>query len=378
MNGSMWIFAILAVMLVVVFSASLYWAGGRGRHGAPRGQSWWLVLAVPLAVVGLYAVRGTPQALSQPGPQADSSTAGTPDPAVMVQRLADHLKQHPEDMDGWLMLARSYATLGRYADAAAAYEHAQTKVMQNSGLLVNWIELRVMLAGRKFDARTQQLLDRAAMLAPDDPDVMLLRALAALDRGDKTDANALVDKLHQRFPVGTPDRENLDAAIEKWRTRDRPANPSALNPSSAPAPQAAMPNLNAMVQRLADRLKQHPDDMDGWLLLARSYTVMGRYTDADDAYQHAQTRIMQQGNLLANWIEVRLKLNGLKFDARSTDLLKRAVALAPDDPDVMLLRALAAFDRGDQAGGDALVDKLHQRFPPGTPERQNLDAALKK
>jgi hypothetical protein len=42
----------------------------------------------------------------------------------------------------------------------------------------------------------------------------------------------------------------------------------------------------------------------------------------------------------------------------------------------VLLRALAAFGRGDKAGGDALINQLHDRYPPGTPERQNLDAAL--
>jgi cytochrome c-type biogenesis protein CcmH len=290
-------------VLVAVFSASLYWAGGRGKSGAPRGQWLILLLAVPLLVVALYALRGTPGALNPP--PADN-TAGMPDPNVMVQRLADHLKQHPEDMDGWLMLARSYTALGRYAEAAAAYESAQTKVMQDSALLVNWIELRVMLAGRKFDPRTQQLVEHAAALTPDDPDVMLLRALAAFDRGDKAAADALVDKLHTRFPPGTPDRESLDAALEKWRSQSNAA-PAELGASSQqPAPPAHdADDMNAAVERLAARLKEHPENLDGWVTLARSYATLGRTADAD-----------------------------------------------------------------------ALVRQLHDRFPPGTPERQKLDAAL--
>jgi cytochrome c-type biogenesis protein CcmH len=129
---------------------------------------------------------------------------------------------------------------------------------------------------------------------------------------------------------------------------------------------------------LADHLKDHPEDLDGWLMLARSYAVLGRYADADAAYQHAQSKVMQDSAQLVTWIEMRLRLNGMKFDARSNELLDRAATLTPDDPDVLLLRALAAFGRGDQAGGDALVGKLHARFPPGTPEGQNLDAALQQ
>lgn len=218
MNGSgVWIFAALAVVLVGALSVSLYWAGGRGKNGAPRGQSLWLALTVPLAVAALYAVHGEPKALS-PLP-ARSAAGNMPDVNAMVQRLADRLKEHPEDMDGWLMLARSYTTLGRYAEAAAAYEHAQARVMQDSGLLVDWIELRLALGNRQFDARTNELLERAATLAPDDSDVLLLRALSAFDRGDKAGTDALVSKLHQRFPPGTPDRQNLDAALGKWMSR---------------------------------------------------------------------------------------------------------------------------------------------------------------
>ncbi|MDR0458494.1 MAG: hypothetical protein LBH10_05660 [Burkholderiaceae bacterium] len=221
MTGNAWIFVALAVVLVAAFSVSLYWAGGRGKNGAPRGQSLALLLAVPLAVAALYIVRGTPQALNPP-PQAEQNAAEMSDPALMVQRLADHLKQHPQDMNGWLMLARSYTVLGRYAQAETAYEHAQARVMQDSDLLLGWIELRVMLAGNKFDARTRELLHQAAKLSPDDPDVMLLRALAAFDRGDQSSGDALVRKLQQRFAPGTPERQNLDAALEKMKPPNAP------------------------------------------------------------------------------------------------------------------------------------------------------------
>ncbi|MDR2155863.1 MAG: tetratricopeptide repeat protein, partial [Burkholderiaceae bacterium] len=269
MSGGLWIFAILAVALVTVFSASLYWAGGRGGNGAPRGQSWWLVLVVPLVVAGLYAARGTPQALNPPSAHG---TPGMQDPSVMVQRLAERLQEHPEDLDGWLMLGRSYMVLGRYSEAAAAYERAQSKVVQDSGLLVTWIELRIMLNDQKFDARTLELLERAATLAPDNAEVLLLRALAALDRGDQAGADALVGKLHDRFPPGTAERQSLDAALQAWKTRDALVQPGTLNSPAAPAGQASnMPDPDTMVQRLADRLKEHPEDLDGWLMLARSY-----------------------------------------------------------------------------------------------------------
>jgi len=377
-SASVWIFAILAIVLVGACSASLYWAGRRSQRGASHGQAWLLALIVPLAVAGLYALYGTPRALNPPPPDAPMHDAAAMNAAV--QSLADRLQQHPEDLDGWLMLARSYMTMGRYAEAEAAFGHAQAKVMQNDDLLVTWIELRIMLGGRKFDARSLELLDQATKLAPDSIDVLLLGALAAYDRGDKTRSDALVAKLHERFAPGTPARKYLAAALEKWMTRDATDQPPTLaaSPSPAASASAPVPDVNTMVQRLADRLKDHPEDLDGWLMLARSYAVLGRYAEADAAYQRAQDKAMQDSSQLATWIEMRLRLNGLKFDARSQELLDRAVSLAPDNPDVLLLRALSAFGRGDKAGGDALVAKLRERLAPGTPERESLDAALRQ
>jgi cytochrome c-type biogenesis protein CcmH len=379
-SSSLWIFVALAVLLAAAFGASLYGASRRGsRDGvaAPRGQSLTLMLAAPIAVAALYVALGQPAALSSSA--GHPATDGTPpDPNVMVQSLAARLKEHPEDMDGWIMLARSYAVLDRYAEAADAYEHAQTRVMQDGGLLANWIELRVILNGRKFDARSLELLERATALAPDNADVLLLRALVALERGDQTAAAPLINKLHQQYPPGSPDRESLDAMLANWpgQSTQPPARPASA--PQQPASAAPIPDIGAMVDRLANHLKEHPEDMNGWIMLARSYSVLGRDAEAATAYEHAQTQVMQDSALLTRWIQLRLKLSQGKFDARTHELVDRAAALAPDDATVLLLRALATFDRGDKAGAQALADKLRQRFPPGTPERQNLDAALEK
>jgi cytochrome c-type biogenesis protein CcmH len=374
----MLIFAVLAVVIVLAFSATLYRAGGRGRNGIPRWQPLCLGLLAPLAVVLLYAVRGMPQAVNLPSPQAAGNAAGAGiDPNVMVQKLANRLKDHPEDMDGWLMLARSYTALNRYAEAADAYEHAQTKVMQNKDLLVRWIELRLEIGGGKPDTRTHELIGRAATLEPNDPEVLLLRTLAAFDRGDKTAAEALVSQLHDLYPPNHPDRAGLDAMFDKWRSQSGASmGQEAQNPPpSTPNAAGGAPDPNVMVQRLADRLKEHPEDTQGWLMLARSYAVLNRYADAALAYEHAQAKVMQDKDLLTSWIGVRL-LSAQKFDARTRTLLDRAIALAPDEPAVLMLRAMEAIDRSDTASADAIINQLHARFPSGSADRQYLDAAI--
>jgi cytochrome c-type biogenesis protein CcmH len=389
MSSNVWIFAIVAVVIVGVFSASLYRAGRRGPGGdAPRWQPLALMLAVPLIVAVLYLRLGTPKA-TDPQAIVRSPAAGMPgggpppDPKAMVASLEKRLRDNPGDLDGWLMLARSYQVLERYPEAAAAYERAQSRVMDNSGLLVNWIELRLMSNNRKFDARTLELLDQAAKLAPDDPDVLLLRALAAFDRGDQSAHDALVARLYELLPPGSTERQNVDAVLNIWTARaasgaqSMPASGASAGAPSASNP-VSVPDINTMVQRLADRLKEHPEDTKGWLMLGRSYAMLGRYADSDAAFQHAEVQAMQDRGMLMIWIEARLRMGGMKFDSRARDLLARANALAPNDTDVMIFNTLAAWDSGDKAAGDALAARLRERIPANSPERTGLDAALEQ
>jgi cytochrome c-type biogenesis protein CcmH len=373
-DAKVWLFAAIAIVIVAAFGVSLYWGG---KRDVSRKQSLWLVVIVPLVVAGLYALRGNPQALNPPpSPMQQMQTM-----FARVPALAERLKQHPEDLDGWILLARSYTMMGRYAEAEDAYEHGQQRVMQDTDLLLSWIEIRLMLGNRKFDARTNELLDHAVQLAPDDTNVMLLRALSAYDRGDNAAADALVDKLHERFPANNPDRQALDEALAKWRASGGESAPDTTGTTALPADHPATnsdgaPDPKVMVQRLADRMKQHPEDMDGWLQLARSYAVLGRYADANDAYEHAQARAMQDADALTIWIEMRWRMNNQKFDARTQELLDHAVKLAPDDTNVLLLRALSAYEHGDKANATALIEKLRASHPVGSPERQSLDAAI--
>jgi cytochrome c-type biogenesis protein CcmH len=217
-SSAVLVFALLAFTLALAFGASLYWAGG-------RGQSRWLAIAAPLVIAGLYAWRGEPKAFDPPAPPPQQQAHNVAEMSATVQKLVEYLQDHPEDLDGWLLLARSYTMLGRYGDAAAAYEHAQERVMQDSDLLTRWIQLRLIVNDRKFDARTHELVARAAELAPDDTGVLLLRAIAAHDRGDQASADALIAKLHERYPPGDPDRQSLDETLEDWMQQGKPAKP---------------------------------------------------------------------------------------------------------------------------------------------------------
>lgn len=91
----------------------------------PRLSGLLLAVLVPVVAFALYVQVGNPQAAARLA-QSDAMVHGASDMQVqaMVQGLADRLQAQPDNLPGWVMLARSYETLERYTDAAASYQRA--------------------------------------------------------------------------------------------------------------------------------------------------------------------------------------------------------------------------------------------------------------
>lgn len=212
----LWPFLLLAGGLAAAFSASLVWAGSDAR--APRMQSATLAVLAPLALIALYALLGHPRALNP----AESAPALADQAEAMVQRLSERLARQPDDPDGWLMLARSRKVLGRYAEAAQAYEQVADRASQDPELLADWIEARILASDQHFDLRSRQLLAKAMQMAPEHPGVLLMRGLAALDRGDRTAARQAFTLLREQHPEGSPDRAALDDALARLARGEDP------------------------------------------------------------------------------------------------------------------------------------------------------------
>jgi cytochrome c-type biogenesis protein CcmH len=180
--------------------------------------------------------------------------------------------------------------------------------------------------------------------------------------------------------------------------------PRALNPAERET--GSVEQVEGMVERLAARLKRDPGDAKGWLMLAHSYKVMGRAAESAEAYEQADRAApdtvaapaagaaasvagpagliaagqpwQRDPNRLVDWIEVRMLAADDHFDARSLQLLRRAQALAPQHPGVLMLAGLAALDQRDFKSAQAAFTALRDQAAPGSDDRAVLDDALAK
>lgn len=156
-------------------------------------------------------------------------------------------------------------------------------------------------------------------------------------------------------------------------------NPKALDPAQtvAPPPMTAE-KVNEMVARLAEKMKANPDDMQGWLMLARSYKSLGRFDEAVQAYAKAEKVINDNPDLLASYAEAIAMANGKGFKGKPAELVERALKIDPNHGHSLFLAGAAAMEAGDAKKGIAYWEALLPQVEPGSEIDQMLRQGIEK
>ena len=271
-----------------------------------------LAIAVPLAALGLYWDLGHPGGAEKPVTASDPAA-----PALTMEQAVAQLQQRldadPANLEGWLLLGRSYLSLGRPAEAVVAYRTAAQLSGQRSDVVADYGEALVAGDQGRVSPAAQSLFERALSGDPQDTKARYYIALAKAQRGDLEGAlrdwadvvalsppdapwiPAVREQMAQAAAELGVDPQSVTASAEARALGDSgtaPDRPSPTEEDMAAAAQmpaedrAAM--INAMVDRLAARLKDDPDDIEGWLRLAGAYEVIGQSGKAREARARAE------------------------------------------------------------------------------------------
>ena len=153
-------------------------------------------------------------------------------------------------------------------------------------------------------------------------------------------------------------------------------NPRALAPGADPhAGMNVTPQqVQAMVERLAAKLKDKPDDVEGWKLLGRSYTVMGRFAEAAGAYARAAACAPGDAQLLADFADALAMARGQSMQGEPEKLVLRALEIDPANLKALALAGTAAFDRKDYAAAAARWARMLPLVPPDSEDARTIQA----
>ena len=160
-------------------------------------------------------------------------------------------------------------------------------------------------------------------------------------------------------------------------TYKRSANPPQGDEEGADgAPSQAQ--VAAMVEQVAERMKQNPNDADGWAMLARSYSMMQRNDDALAAYQKAIALGKDDADLLVDYADTLAVKNQHSLQGEPMALITRALKLSPDHIKGLALAGADAFERKDFALAAKYWGRIEAVGPPGDVLVQRVAASLQE
>jgi len=149
-------------------------------------------------------------------------------------------------------------------------------------------------------------------------------------------------------------------------------SPAALDPARREA-QIGPAEIEAMVERLARRLDDRPDDPEGWVMLGRSYNVLRRYAAAAAAYQRAESIVLGDARLLAEYAESLALAHEGNLQGKPAQLVARALELDPEYPPALLLAGAVAFQRAEYQGAVRYWERARAKLEPESELARSLD-----
>jgi cytochrome c-type biogenesis protein CcmH len=153
--------------------------------------------------------------------------------------------------------------------------------------------------------------------------------------------------------------------------------PAALDPEQR-QPQLGRADVEAMVEKLAQRLQSRPDDAEGWAMLGRSYRVLGRNEEAAQAYAKAERVVAADPRLLVDYAESLALAHGGNLQGKPAELVARALELDPGNPLALMLSGAVAFQREDYAGAVRQWEKVQALLAPGSDEARAVGDSIAK
>jgi cytochrome c-type biogenesis protein CcmH len=256
---------------------------------------------VSLGSIGTYVYYGKPGIPDQPLEARLNAPLGEQSLDVQVANMERRLRQNPADVAGWAALASIYFKSGLFEKAADTYQRAIDAGGESESMLLGLAESLTFANDGFISEQAAQALKAALKRNPDSARARFWSALLAEQDGKKADAekiyrDLLAAKIHPTLRnIVTQRLEALMAVAD---------NGSATEERKAAAEDAVTDRgeeqkmIRGMVERLAARLEKDKSDLQGWLMLIRSYAVLKDTAKAKTAMATAREQFAADASAL--------------------------------------------------------------------------------
>ena len=186
-----------------------------------------LMLAIPLMAVSLYLWIGNTKGLTpQPIPEQQSpmsgsgpeSESGHQNFSSVLDSLIARLREQPNDVEGWIMLGRTYAIMQRFNEAKIAYEQVIALSPESPELLVDYADIVAMTNGGSLQGEPMELVNKALSLSPKNPKALALAGTAAFEQKNFKQAASYWEKLLVQIPPESKLAQSVKESITEAKS----------------------------------------------------------------------------------------------------------------------------------------------------------------
>lgn len=357
-----------------------------------------VLMFVPLTAGMLYLALGRPDAagidLAATRAEAAQDAKQRQDTEQMIAQLRQRLDAQPDRAEGWFLLGRSLLLTDRPAEAAEAFSRAIALRPEEAEPYALRGEALVLAADGAVTEAAQQDFRAVLEREPEHPGARYYLGLSRLQAGD---ARGAYDDWHGLAASAPADAPWLD--LVQGRLRELAPRLGIPLAQAVPAPQPAAPPpaagpsreqmdaagqmseedrtamIRGMVDRLAERLKDNPDDAEGWLRLARAREVMGDQAGSRAALQKV---IALQPDKVEARVALAFNLAGPTVKSseplplEAVAAFREVLARAPDHAQALWFVGRGAYEAGDKAAAATHWNRLLGLLPLGSPEAREL------
>ena len=255
------------------------------QKGIPKGKrkdSYALVstaLALTVGAFGLYLLMGNPDVPSQPGQTVNLLATPVGEEGLSlgqaISKIEGHLKENPEDKQGWEVLARSARSAQAFSKAARAFGTLARLDPENSSWRAQELASYVAMANDQVTPAARLLLQALLDRDPSHPAGQYYLGMAHLQDGDEEGAKAVWLRLADRSPRDAPWMASVWTRLGALGEQPPALSKDEMDQVAQMSESERDTFIQSMIARLAARLESAPNDVEGWLMLARSQAAIG-------------------------------------------------------------------------------------------------------
>jgi cytochrome c-type biogenesis protein CcmH len=289
---------------------------GSEQRMASGGVTLLVISALTIPVMGfaLYALRGAPEIPSQPFAERAAEQEEVSEVAQLAETLRTRLLEDPNGgpSEGWMLLGQTYMRMNRFGPASEAFARVAVRPEADSSVHSQYAEALIAQDNGVITQTASRAIAQAMTLDPMNPAAVYYRARELAQDGLLRDARAsllrriqaaqgfepwmgvLLEAANQfGEEIGIEEPVTLQDFAPMFNAQAQQQPPAGPSPEDVQAAQEMSGEdraafIQSMVDGLAARLEEEPGDLDGWVRLARAFTVLGNSEGALDAAERAR------------------------------------------------------------------------------------------